>query len=362
MKRKTIPKTIPLHPPEPQPQEPSQGFSIAWNPRRSCYVYRLHYTADPEKRDPRWRTGVSAGMSRAAFRREYEMDFTAPGDAPYYPEFAEEWEKHVAPLPGLIRGPVYRIWDFGRQHPACLFLQHSPRSQRIWVLREVLGTNINIWNFRDLVLFLSGQLDFSQIMAKRPQARRHLADLELSRKVPRFKSIPKPPWFSGRERFVDYSGYEALQSSDRVETETEDQSRASILAQSGIHLQIHQGGIEASTEIISQLILDWPDGQGGKQPGLMIDPACPLLIEGLKGGICYPKATKANPVPTQPHKDGYYEHLHDCLRYAATNLIPIGPRGEILRPDHVLGSGPKRRRRKTAPALAFGETYADRWK
>jgi hypothetical protein len=367
-RKKPTPKTaalIPLHPPELEPHEPKTGFSVAWNPRKKCYVYRVHYTADPDKRDPRWIAGVRAGMSRAAHRREYEMDFTAPGESPYYPEFAEKWEQHVARCPGLIKGPVYRIWDFGRQHPACLWLQHSPVSQRIWVIRECLGTNINIWNFRDLVLYLSGQLSIQYLMKQRPQARKHLADLHLQRQTERFHDVPKIPWFSGHEQFVDIGGFEAKQGSDREGGEDgsekgDDRTRAAILAQSGVMLREppHQD-IAASTEIISQLVLDWPDRHGNLQPGLMVDPACPLLIEGMKGGIGYPKPTAKTPVPTKPFKDGFYEHLHDCLRYAVVYLIPVGPKGEILRPDHSLGAGVRKRKQKEE--VMFGENYVDRW-
>ena len=71
------------------------------------------------------------------------------------------------------------------------------------------------------------------------------------------------------------------------------------------------------------------------------------LIEALDSGYRFPKARSDKPEPEDPEKDGYYEHLMDCLRYTVitfggarmtrrTDLSVIAKR-DILVP-HVYGS------------------------
>jgi hypothetical protein len=51
------------------------------------------------------------------------------------------------------------------------------------------------------------------------------------------------------------------------------------------------------------------------EPGLQVDPDhCPILIAGFVGGY-------ARDEEGQVIKDGYYEHLHDALRYGAVNVF-----------------------------------------
>lgn len=52
---------------------------------------RLHYTADPEKRDPEWRKKARAGYAAWAWAREFEIDFTSRGGQKVY----EMWDPEV---------------------------------------------------------------------------------------------------------------------------------------------------------------------------------------------------------------------------------------------------------------------------
>jgi len=43
---------------------------------------------------------------------------------------------------------------------------------------------------------------------------------------------------------------------------------------------------------------------------MLVDPACQILLEGYKGGYCYPKAIN-KPEKEKPEKDGWYDHIQD---------------------------------------------------
>ena len=82
---------------------------------------------------------------------------------------------------------------------------------------------------------------------------------------------------------------------------------------------------DAREYVLRRLMSDWPDGW----PGIVLDPACAILIEGLAGGIVYPEPTKSDPEPKQQKVDGYYEHPHDALGYAVANSVKITEDNEV---------------------------------
>jgi hypothetical protein len=51
---------------------------------------------------------------------------------------------------------------------------------------------------------------------------------------------------------------------------------------------------------------------------MIVDPRCDILIEGYKGGYCYPQVVN-KPEDECPQKDGWYDHLQDCDAVIADN-------------------------------------------
>jgi hypothetical protein len=233
----------------------------------------------------------------------------------FYPEFMERPTRYIRRSPGLIEGqPVIRGWDFGYRRPACIWLQYSPTSGRVWVLRELLGQNIDTHSFRDLVLYLSGERSMEYLL-KRPVAVEWVNAL---RSNPR---LPPPPWFEtagGAIQYIDYAGPEALQRRAAVEGEDSARVDAEILGEEGIRLGVYHVSVKAREQIVRRLLQLRPDGH----PGLLVDPSCKDLALGLGGRIVFKKPTKDDPLPDGPAKDGYFEHLHDALGYALTNIVP----------------------------------------
>lgn len=298
----------------------------------------LEYTADEEKRDPAWEARERAQTDEAGWRREYKLDWSAPGSRPFYPEFVARKDKFIHKATQLLRHvPVLRGWDFGYHNPACIWAQRAPKTARFWVLRELYVKDMDVWNFRDLVRYLSGDLTFDELISmQRIKAIGWLNQCETL-------GYPPHPWFASDTWYQDYAGHEATKVSGTVEGESKERTDAEVLQSGGVNIIPHFTTHKASETIIRGLMLDRMDGW----PGLLIDPACPIMLRGLDGGIQYPGITRGNPNPSEPLKDGYYDHLHDCLRYIVVNAVSVGEAedatnaewntGQSQGPDHQGG-------------------------
>jgi len=201
------------------------------------------------------------------------------------------------------------------------------------VLRELLGYDIDTYQFRDLVRYLSGQLT-KESLEKHPRAMQMLEE-----NIANEEAYPIPPWFEGRHRFLDFAGHEGVMGARGLVKETEKRTAQEILALGDIHLYTQFTFQASRTEIINGLSRMRADGW----PGLIIDPHCPLLWTGLVSGIVYAKSTPQHPDPVEAAKDPTYSHLHDALGYALTNIASLedadffkaslGPDGEIIMPE-----------------------------
>jgi len=298
-----------------------EGFSTR-RTSKGAIVVELDLEADPAKRDPLWQEDIRRQMpSEAHWKREFKRDWTVAAGRPYYPEFLLNPTLFVQKLTFLLDAPVYRGWDFGFRMPACVWSQYSPKSDRFWAIRELMPTNISTHAMVTLVRYLSGQEDESEV-EKYPAALQWLLWMRKQREKDIAKGldpIPAPPWFGTGCHFIDYSGPEALKRSATVEHEHSARTDAEVLRSKGVTLNMLSTSIEARETIMRKLLVR---RRNDGLPGLFLDPACRLLINGFNGGISYPEATKMTPQPTQPKRDGFYEHIHDALNYTAINVVP----------------------------------------
>jgi hypothetical protein len=289
------------------------------------YVITIHYKADPFKRDPAWsKNALEQQTSQKDYRREYELDWTSAAGEVYYPEFAINSSKFIRMVHYNPSLPVYRGWDFGFRHPACVWFQKV--GGRCHLLHELLPSDIDTHSFRDLVRYLSGQLDYEGL------ERRHRA-ISWVKKIKETSvrygekeiPLPEPPWFPPTARFIDYSGPECY-SAHKVESEAKERNDFQVLQSAGITLNVFTQPPSAREEVIRRLFHDGGDGHG---PLMRVSPFCPILIEGFGGGIAYALPTERNPEPEEVAKDGYYEHPHDGFGYAAVNVFSVAePQGQ----------------------------------
>jgi hypothetical protein len=300
-------------------EDPVPGFFVRETPR-GITVVTLQFIADQAKRDPRWiEAQRPVYPSDNDFRREFFIDWTASIGSQFYPEYMALGGRDVfvASSPGLMLSlPVYRGWDFGFHHPACVWFQYSPRSHRVWFLRELLPTDIDVYSFADLVLFLSGQLRFEHLG---PRAQAEVALIQSEPRLPLYaRSVPWFPQLSTPIRYLDFAGHEALMPSDRVENEKAEKTHADILLSKGVVLQAHGVSPNARESVMRRLLRIYADGH----PGVIFDPACPLFIDGMHGGFQYKEPTKGDPIPSDMKNDRYYINLHDAAGYALVEAVP----------------------------------------
>ena len=287
-------------------------------------VVTIEAECDPAKRDPAWHQKQIELMGYKDYRREHRLDWTSSEGDLYYPEFANDPDRFVDHALGFFRdSPVYRGWDFGIRHPACVWFQVIGRS--VNVLREVLPSQIDSYSFCKLVLYLSGELELDKLQAY-PRAFRwahKLSEMEPTKWGDKEYPFPKPPWFPEGTRFLDFAGPEVYNPHSNVEKETQERNDYEILASNGIFLGVLATRVAARVAVVRKLMLPQPDGKSR----LNLSPHCRDLCAGFGGGIAYKKATENDPEPEAPAKDGYYEHLHDALGYGIINLVTVVEEG-----------------------------------
>jgi hypothetical protein len=328
-------------------------------------IVTIQAGADPAKRSQEWHEAQLAAMLGDVkdYRREYAIDWTSASGDVFYPEFARNPERYVAPVKHDPNKPVYRGWDFGFRHPACVWFQKDSFG-RCLVLREVMPDNIDTYSFRDLVLYLSGSLDL-KVLQRRPRAYQWLRKLEQAEWEFQGKTgkYPRPPWFAPTQSFIDHSGPECYAAS-KIEGEKGERNDAEVLASEGIYLNVLSTRVSAREAVVRRLLLP---GDGGRF-GLVLHPSCEILIGGLAGGICYAEGTDRNPEPTEPAKNGWHEHVHDAFGYGVINVFPVGEnsRGDArtnLQRGGTLGRivrSPKELARQGEPAEQYmDETILD---
>jgi hypothetical protein len=292
-----------------------QGMSVRRNEDRNFTIARIEHSADPTKRGRAWEERTSREYpSLAEFKREMKIDRTSNAGKPFYPQFSENPRRYLVRCDEIPKNaPILRGWDFGGSNPACVWGTWSKKSKRFWVLRELLGFDIDTYQFRDLCKYLSGELSLDSL---KPHPR---ALQILTEQLPQERSYPEPPWFAPGYRFLDFAGHEAVMTGRGLTRAGEAKTAAEILSLGDIHLYAAYTRQTNRTDIINGLSRLREDGW----PGLLLDPSCPLLIKGLSTGIVFAPATTSNPDPSEPKKDAIYSHLHEALGYVLTNVVRL---------------------------------------
>jgi hypothetical protein len=127
---------------------------------------------------------------------------------------------------------------------------------------------------------------------------------------------------------LDFAGHEGFMGPRGLLPAGQSKSAVEILALGDIHLYAQYTPQSARADIINGLSrmreceVEAHNGCDG-HVGLLLDPACPILIRGLSSGIVYAKSTPQNPDPKEPAKDAVYSHLHEALGYTLTNVVKL---------------------------------------
>ncbi len=253
------------------------GVEARTNTKNRFRVLRVHYTADPEKRKPEWKDRIKSEYSKPAWDQEQEINFGSyAGKGVYKRDFIDDLVEnggHILDEYTLTQTrPIYRVWDFGYHHPAVAFIQEDGSGHHI-IFDELMGDDIFLHNFAPLVM-------------------------------------EKTDEYAGQ-----YSGH-IKEYCDRAATQKKSTGKSDleILHEFGIHPSYQQFDIISSIDYVRRAL---KIRRGDSKPVLqVVGSRCPIIRAGLNGGYRYPPKQKSTDVEKeQPLKDGYYEHLADCVRY-----------------------------------------------
>lgn len=166
--------------------------------------------------------------------------------------------------------PLIRSFDFGFNRPAVVWAQME--GSQIVVLAELMGKEVYLQDFiRDEVLTYQQSL-FGQL-------------------------LHKP---------IDFCDPRGSDESDKGK------SSVQILNEHGIFPAYRRTWIEEGIKVMKDLL---DTKNENDEPNMIIHPRCKTLIEGFRGGYHREQGED------KPHKDGFYEHLMDALRYLCLHAV-----------------------------------------
>lgn len=279
-------------------------------------VIELDYWADPRKTEA-WAKETEETIGRQRFLREYGRAWGLSTRGPYYPEFLAGGGREVFSRTLLTYGKGHLAvgLDFGIRRPAMLLAQPNARKTRLYCLREWMPSGLQAKPFMQVCMWLLGEYPKDKI---EPEGLVHVLQLEREAEE---GFGPPVPWLDARYHEIRrYASQEALRTEQTPDKETRERRVCDIWEAAGFPLNLHQASVDGGADVVRHLLRKPPKGV---LPYLVVDPWCKLLVQGLEGGYTFRRPTRDNPEPSEPAKDGKFEHLQDCLKYIATNAIDI---------------------------------------
>jgi len=202
-------------------------------------------------------------------------------------------------------------------------MQLAP-SGRVAILREIVPEQIDSHNFRDLVLYLSGEIDYRTLERKSRRRAIEIVGMIQEKKEYPWTNYPDPPWFEGMT-FLNFAGHEAT-ASRSITGEAAERNDAEVFQNGGIDLWSQFVRPSAREYVFRRMMGIWPDGW----PGIVLSKACVVFYDCLNGGLCYPQPTKMVPQPIDPQPDGYYENIYDAGGYGLSNMVAVTEENAIV--------------------------------
>lgn len=330
------------------PDEVMQGVK-SWTTKKGWQVFEIHYTADPDKRSEEWKQAAMDSMpDLQSYNREFEIDWKSTSGLAFYQAFYKKYaedKSYYVRAQDIPDGPIiYRGFDFGFRKPACVWAWQDSDG-KLRVLREFTPENIDTYEFREAVRYLSGEIAINdKTFDNKPRA---LEWLELVH--------PEGPWFKRGTKFLDFCGVEAKHVNSVVGDHGE-MNDFEIMCAGGVDLYIVNQRVSSGTYIIRQLMKEQEDGS----PAILIDPSCTTLVAGLAGGLTFGEGTKATPLDDAVAPDPVYSHIHDGLRYLVCGIINVADVKSVRNKAFAKReTEPKPSQRKEPPRYGPSENWED---
>jgi hypothetical protein len=268
-----------------------EGIEVWKNPKNKFFVFQVHYSANPKKKDPSYRENIKSAMPIRQYMQEYELSWESYAGTPVYPDFQRSIHGEQEPMDGVLGLPLLRGWDFGLT-PACVVALYVGTQLR--VLCEFTAVNKGAEQFSSEVL----------------------AQCRI-----RF------PYFSDWRDCIDPSG--------AFRKDTDMGTCAGILAKKGLSCIPGPVSWEERRSAVEYYLTRYNKQGANFKISL---PDCPVLVRGFEGGYRYDeKAIDVEPQKIRPIKDEH-SHPHDALQYICAILQKLARTRRIL---NVPGIGRK---------------------
>lgn len=255
---------------------------ICWkNPKNGFFVFDVHYTANPNKRDPGFKERIKSQMPIKEFMVEYERNWEAFDGKAVFEDYNKLRHESRTPNDPHLGLPLLCGWDFGLT-PACIVAQL--REGRLVVLREFVAAHSSIEKFAPAVM------------------------TELAQHY--------PEWRDAKRDFIHYIDPAGLQ-----QAQTDQRTCAGIMAAKGLK-NITPGPIDWETRRRSVEHFLMTHTKEGAAFSLFPQHA-PKLSKGLAGAYRYPdKYLTLEPGKPRPIKDEY-SHVADALQYLCGGAVAL---------------------------------------
>lgn len=271
------------------PRFPMEGVEIWKNPKNKFLIFQLHYSANPVKKEAKYRDTVKASMPIRQYMQEYELQWDSFAGLPVFADWDQSVhgsKERITPINGL---PLLRGWDFGLT-PACLIAQLQ--EDTLVVLMEIVEVNMGADRFSDKVLKVCKTLF--------------------------------PEWHDNKKNWLDF-----IDASGEFRKDTDEGTCARILDGKG--LKCVPGAItweDRRTAVEHFLTRRTKAG-----PCFKVNLAtCPILVRGFNGGYRYSEsALEIEPNKVRPIKDEH-SHIQDSLQMIASKLMSMKRRSYIRVP------------------------------
>jgi len=248
-----------------------QGVRVWRNRKNKFVVMEIHFTADPQKRNPEFKESLKNSLPIVEFMREYDLHWDTFSGFPVYPEFSKLHILHSEPHPqaGL---PMLVGFDFGLT-PAAILGQYQ--EDRLIIFEELVEINMGADRF----------------------AAKVAAHIKLKYRT---HSDLRKNWLC----FIDPAGLQRVQ--------TDESSCAQSLMKTGFVPA--PGPIQWEDRRLA--VTHFLKGMTTQGPAFQIyGRECPVLLKGFEGGYRYSdKTVDIEPNKIRPVKDAH-SHPHDALQY-----------------------------------------------
>lgn len=270
---------------------PMQGVEIRKNLKNRFVVFTLHYTSDPQKRDPTYIAGIKAAMPIRQFNQEYELQWDSFEGLSVF----ADWDISVHGVKGAITPhiglPLLLGVDFGLT-PAVIVCQLQ--EETLCCIKEYTAINMGAQRFFQ---WLTPQL-----------------------------KVDFPKWLDHAKDYLVF-----IDPSGQFRKDTDEGTCAKVIDSFGFK-KIIPGPV--SWEERKDSVDYWLTRRTNHGMGIQVSiPYCPIFVRGFQGGYRYDDSVlDIEPNKLRPKKD-IHSHVQDAFQMVASRIRMSRPSSIIKVPQ-----------------------------